>query len=238
MSWGIVPDWKLPNGVQARVTTVNEPGNLAVHVGDEPATVIRHRRVLQRELDLPTSPKWLTQVHGTEVVAFEHSPARVVADAIWAQSSPSVCAVLTADCLPILLASDDGNVIAAVHAGWRGLVAGIVEQTLAALPQRAAAFSAYVGPAISRPCFEVGEEVYAAFSARGWADSSSFVAQRNDKWHADLPLLAQRALQECGVTRVIESGLCTYSDARFSSHRRNPNSGRIASLIWKSNSNT
>lgn len=233
MAWGIVPDWKLPHGVYARVTTVNEPGNLAVHVGDDPATVVRNRRQLQRQLALPTTPKWLTQVHGTEAVCFEQSSSGVVADAIWSQTTPSVCAVLTADCLPILVVSDDGEVIAAIHAGWRGLVAGIVERTIQSLPSPANKLNAYIGPAISRSCFEVGNEVHAAFAARGWADSSTFFPNTNDKWHADLPLLAQRALIDCGVVRITQSGLCSYRDPRFSSHRRNPDSGRIASLIWK-----
>lgn len=231
--FGITPTWPLANGVQARVTTVTAPGNLAVHVGDDPAAVIRHRRILQRRLALPVTPKWLTQVHGTQVVNYQSCQAGVTADAIWAQSTPSVCSVLTADCLPILLASHDGEVIAAVHAGWRGLVAGVVEQTLAALPKPPSQLSAYIGPSISRAHFQVGDDVYKAFAEQDLVDDATFTRDQQGKWLADLPLLAERILQSAGVMQVIQSGLCTFSDPRFSSYRQNPKAGRIASLIWK-----
>lgn len=237
-NYGVIPEWQLAAGVSARITTVSEPGNLAVHVGDDPATVIRHRRMLQRQLALPASPKWLTQVHGTNVVDDQCYQAGNPADAIWSQSSAAVCAVLTADCLPILLASDDGSVIAAIHAGWRGLVAGIVEQTLARMPVATTSLSAYIGPAISRAYFQVGDDVFSAFASRGLADKSSFTPDEEGKWLADLPLLAERVLRSEGVTAVTQSGLCTYSDPRFCSYRKNPKTGRIASLIWKTDSST
>lgn len=233
-TFGVVPDWQLPDGVQACVTTVTEPGNLAVHVGDDPARVIRHRRLLQRQLNLPVAPKWLAQYHSAEVVNFENCAGGVAADAIWAQSRPAVCAVLTADCLPILLSSTDGQVIAAIHAGWRGLAAGIVQHTLATLPQAPAKFRAYIGPAISRDYFQVGADVYAAFAEQNLADSDTFYRQSADKWLADLPLLAERVLARSGVATICQSDLCTYSDARLSSYRENSKAGRIASLIWKS----
>ncbi|WP_258808463.1 peptidoglycan editing factor PgeF [Pseudidiomarina sp. CB1] len=233
-AFGIVPEWRLPNGVQARVTTVDEPGNLAVHVGDDPARVIRHRRLLQRQLALPVAPKWLAQYHSANIVRYENCRAGVAADAIWAQSTPSVCAVLTADCLPILMVSDDGEVIAAIHAGWRGLVSGVVKHTVEALPKLPQQLHAYIGPAITREHFQVGADVYQAFAQHGLADNATFSPQTQQKWLADLPLLAERVLQGCGVEHVTQSGLCTYSDPRFSSHRENPAAGRIASLIWKS----
>lgn len=233
-SFGLVPEWQLPEGVQARVTTVFEPGNLAVHVGDDPARVLRHRRLLQRQLSLPVAPRWLAQYHSAEVVNYESCAAGVAADAIWAESRPAVCAVLTADCLPLLLSSTDGQVIAAIHAGWRGLAAGIVQRTLATLPQAPAKFTAYIGPAISRDYFQVGADVYAAFAEQDLADSDTFYRQSADKWLADLPLLAERVLARSGVAAICQSGLCTFSDARFSSYRENAKAGRIASLIWKS----
>ncbi len=231
--FGITPEWPLARGVQARVTTVTEPGNLAAHVGDDPAAVIRHRRILQQRLALPVAPKWLTQVHGTQVVNYQSCQAGATADAIWAQDRPAICAVLTADCLPILLASHDGEVIAAVHAGWRGLVAGVVEQTLIAIPKMPAQLSAYIGPAISRAHFQVGDDVYDAFAQRKLVDAATFARDQQGKWLADLPLLAERILQTAGVRQITQSGLCTFSDPRFSSYREDPNAGRIASLIWK-----
>lgn len=232
--FGIVPDWSLPSGINACVTTVAEPGNLAVHVGDDPARVIRHRRRLQRELALPAQPKWLAQYHSERVVRFETCQMGAAADAIWATRVPSVSAVLTADCLPLLLASDNGEVIAAIHAGWRGLVAGIVENTMAALPCPPVQLRAFIGPAISRDYFQVGADVYEAFAQRGLADVATFQPQVEQKWLADLPLLAERVLAACGVTNITQSGLCTYSDPRFFSHRQSSTAGRIATLIWKS----
>lgn len=233
-SFGVIPDWQLPAGIQACVTTVTEPGNLAAHVGDDPATVLRHRRVLQRQLALPSYPKWLTQIHSTQVVEYANADVGAVADAIWAQTDEAVCAVLTADCLPILLASNDGEVIAAIHAGWRGLVAGVVEQTIGVLPRSPDELMAYIGPAISQDYFQVGADVYAAFAEKELADTATFRAQYPGKWLANLPLLAQKVLQRCGLANITQSGLCTYSDPRFSSYRASPHAGRIASLIWKS----
>ncbi|RUO57904.1 peptidoglycan editing factor PgeF [Pseudidiomarina insulisalsae] len=228
----ITPAWVLPKGVRACVTTTTEPGNLAAHVGDDPATVLRHRRQLQRRLHLPVQPKWLAQCHGTRVVQFETARQGAVADAIWTQQPASVCAVLTADCLPILLCSDDGQVIAAIHAGWRGLAAGIITTTLAQLPVAPQRLSAYIGPAISVRYFEVGDEVRQAFATAQLVDSATFHAH-NDRWLADLPLLAERMLERSGIADVVQSGLCTFSDPRFDSYRRDRNCGRIASLIWK-----
>lgn len=231
--FGIQPRWQLPSGIQARVTTVAEPGNLAVHVGDDPAQVLLHRRQLQRHLGLVRPPKWLAQFHSTEVVAEEHSETGARADAIWASRAHSSCAVLTADCLPILLCSEDGSTIAAIHAGWRGLAAGIVGKTLKQLPQAREQFRAYIGPAISQPHFEVGDEVREAFAALSVVDSSTFQSHRPGKWLANLPLLAERLLAAERVANVTQSHFCTYSDERFFSYRRDPTCGRIATLIWK-----
>lgn len=233
VGFALEPAWQLPHGVKARVTTVTEPGNLAAHVADDPANVIRHRRQLQRALELPSAPKWLAQYHSSIAVSAENSESGFRADAIWATKQGSVCAVLTADCLPILLCSDDGQVIAAIHAGWRGLAAGIISNTLKQLPQPAECFRAYIGPAISQPFFEVGDDVRDAFFSQGVVDSSSFAPHVAGKWLADLPLLAERLLTSAGIREVTKSGLCTYSDERFYSYRRDPNCGRLSTLIWK-----
>lgn len=215
------------------MTTVTRPGNVAAHVGDDPAAVIRHRRQLGFELKLPSPVKWLQQYHSTVVVDYQQARLGQAADAIVSRQPKSVCAVLTADCLPILLVSSDGSEIAAVHAGWRGLAQGIVEQTLATLSHQAKQLSAYIGPAISQDYFEVGSEVRAAFDRDQLLDHHTFRPHITGKWHADLAELARRILNLHGVQEVTLSGLCTYSDERFSSYRRNPQCGRIASLIYK-----
>ena len=225
------PNWRVPDGICAAISTVTAPGNVAVHVGDDPAKVLLRRRHLQRSLQLPQAPKWLRQQHTTYAVRAEHSSAGVVADAIWSAQG-EVCAVLTADCLPILLCSEDASVIAALHAGWRGLANGIITRTVAQLPVSPARLRAYIGPAITQPHFQVGSIVYDAFVAQGLADSRSFLPDGEDKWRADLPLLAERMLHRVGISHVTQSGLCTYSDERFYSYRRDPNCGRIATLIW------
>lgn len=232
-SYAYEPQWQLPPGVRACVTTVTAPGNVASHVGDDPATVLRHRRELQRALELPQQPKWLAQYHSTAVVKAETVAMGAPADAIWTLQPRGICAVLTADCLPILLASNDGEVIAAMHAGWRGLAHGIVAATVAQLPVPAQHLSAYIGPAISQPHFEVGDEVRTAFVSQGLVDTMSFAPHKPGKWLGNLALLAERTLRQSGVTNVTQSGLCTYSDDRFYSYRRQPQCGRIASLIWK-----
>ncbi len=229
----LIPRWALPAGVHAAITTVSSPGNLAVHVGDDPAAVIRHRRQLSRELHLDAPVKWLQQYHSTVVVDYQQASLGVAADAMIAEQTPSVCAVLTADCLPILLVSHDGAKIAAVHAGWRGLAHGIIEQTVARLNSPGAQLRAFIGPAISQDYFEVGGEVRDAFNRDQLLDEATFRPHIAGKWHADLPELARRILAQQGVTDVTLSGLCTFSDKRFSSYRQDPRCGRIATLIWK-----
>lgn len=226
-------DWELPSGVAATVTTVDAPGNVAAHVGADPAEVIRHRRALTEQLSLPCPPRWLKQVHGTQVVSFDQTAVPQVADAIYTANASAVCAVLTADCLPILLCSDDGHEIAAVHAGWRGLVNGVVDAALRQFQCQPSNIRAYIGPAISQPAFEVGIDVYQAFSQLGLVDSETFHPHIEHKWLANLPLMAQRLLQRAGCQSVTQSHLCTYTDTRFYSYRRDPTCGRIATLIWK-----
>ncbi len=233
VDYGWCPKWQLPQGVQARITTVSEPGNLATHVNDNPILVASHRTQLAQELALPQPPKWLAQYHSTKVIEAQQAKLDEPADAIWSAQPQTVCAVLTADCLPILLCSDCGDVVAAIHAGWRGLAQGIVAETLTQLPLPANQFRAFIGPAIGPKHFEVGGDVYHAFEGLGVVDSQSFKPHIKGKWLTDLPLLAERVLQKLGIQNVTQSAICTFSDERFFSYRQDPTCGRFASLIWK-----
>lgn len=226
-------DWELPTGVGAIVTTVDQPGNLAAHVNAEPTEVIRHRRHLVTQANLPSAPRWLRQVHSNKVVHFSNARITQTADAIYANQAHAVCAVLTADCLPILLCSADGQEIAAVHAGWRGLLSGVIENTIHQFQCKPSAIRAYIGPAISVAAFEVGADVYSACEKLQLVDAQTFRPHVSGKWMADLPQMAERLLHRVGCADVHLSGLCTYNDARFYSYRRDPNCGRIATLIWK-----
>lgn len=239
----LAPDWPgLPVGVQARFSTriggVSRAPygqlNLGDHVGDDPAAVAENRRRLLAEAGLPASPPWLRQVHGRQVVQLHPETADgLVADACWTEAVGLPCAVLTADCLPVLFASADGRYVAAAHAGWRGLADGVLEATVRALPVPPSSLRAWLGPAISPAAFQVGEEVRAAFVAAAADDAGHFRAD-GERWRADLFGLARARLRRLGLTEVSGGGLCTYSDrARFYSHRRDGTCGRMACLIWK-----
>lgn len=236
----LVPDWPVPASVRATVTTrvggVSAGPwatfNLASHVGDDPAAVAENRRRLRAALDLPTEPSWLQQVHGHEVACLP-GPQPQAADAAVAFERGPVCAVLVADCLPVFLASRDGDRVGVAHAGWRGLAAGVVEATVVALGCDPARLVAWLGPAIGPQAFEVGEEVRAAFTERDPAAAAQFHPGRAGRWLADLPALARRRLMECGVASVHGGGTCTASDpACFYSYRRDGVTGRMAALAW------
>lgn len=236
----LTPDWPAPARVRALVTTRRggvgvapfDDFNLADHVGDEPARVAANRRLLRAHL--PGEPMWLEQVHGAEVVAGEPEGTPPRADAAFSRTTGSVCAVLTADCLPVLLCDRAGSVVAAAHAGWRGLAAGVLENAVRAMSVAPGNLLAWLGPAIGPDAFEVGEEVRETF-VRAQPDArSAFVAGgRRGKWMADLYRLARLRLAASGVSAVYGGGLCTYSDVdRFFSYRRDGRTGRQASLIW------
>ncbi|MEJ2602333.1 MAG: peptidoglycan editing factor PgeF [Gammaproteobacteria bacterium] len=236
----IVPEWEVPPGVGAVSTTraggvskgVHASLNLGSHVGDEPAAVEENRRRLRNAAALPGEPVWLAQVHGTEVVDAVPGVAPPRADAAVSARPGVVCAVLSADCLPVLLASRQGDEVAAAHAGWRGLAAGILEATLAAMKTPPGELAAWLGPAISRAAFEVGDEVREAFRAGNPEDAAFFSANDRGRWQADLAGLARRRLESAGVT-VYGGGSCTFTDpARFFSYRRDGETGRMASLVW------
>ena len=222
-------EWRLPAGVHAAFTTrlggvSSAPWdsfNVATHVGDAAEDVAANRARLATLLALPSDPVWLNQVHGTVVADLDSHPQGVItADAAVARTDGRVCVVMVADCLPVLFASRDGRRIAAAHAGWRGLAAGVLEQTVAAMGVRGDVLTAWLGPAISKEHFEVGEEVRAAFvdADRGAADA--FVRNARGKWQADLAGLARRRLAALGVTDVSGGQWCTFADReRFYSHR-------------------
>ncbi len=210
--------------------------NLGMASGDAPETVAANRRRLRSALGLPAEPGWLSQVHGARVVQLTDrgSDAPPEADAAWSDRPGLACAVLTADCLPVVLADEQGAAVAAAHAGWRGLAAGVLEATVAAMPVAAARCRAWLGPAIGPRAFEIGPEVREQLLAADPGATSAFRRGEDDRWRADLFALARRRLRRAGVARVDGGGQCTYSDpARFFSHRRDgAATGRMATLIW------
>ena len=238
----IVPDWPAPPRVRALITTraggVSGGSfaglNLGLRSGDAIEDVRRNRAELRRSL--PAEPKWLRQVHGTTVVEAVDAGESPEADAAFAHQPGAVCAVLTADCLPVLLCDEQGTVVAAAHAGWRGLCAGVIENTLRAMDRPPATLLAYLGPAIGPAAFEVGAEVRAAFLAEDEQSEAAFAAGKMGKagkFYADLYALARRRLARSGVQRIYGGGYCTYTEAeRFYSYRRDGVTGRMASLIW------
>jgi YfiH family protein len=239
MSDWLVPDWPAPKNVRALLTTraggVSSGAfatlNLASHVADDPASVAENRRRLRAHL--PSEPLWLAQVHGSRVVCAEESVAGVEADGAFSRRPGVVCAVLTADCLPVLLCDAAGSVVAVAHAGWRGLAAGVIEATAAAMGPPPSRLLAYLGPAIGPQVFEVGGEVREEFLAHSAQTGQAFVAARDGKWLCDLYMLARQRLAALGVTRVFGGGWCTVGDTeRFYSYRRQRVTGRMAALIW------
>jgi hypothetical protein len=246
---GIIPDWPAPANVRALQTT-RDGGvsvgayatlNLGDHVGDDPVAVARNRALLRATL--PSDPVWLKQVHGNVVADADRTVGVPNADASVARNSGAICAVMTADCLPLLLCDEAGTVVAAAHAGWRGLAGGVVEATVRSMNVAPERLLVWLGPAIGPQVFEVGEEVRQAFMAHDPEAAKAFVPSpalgtqdsglSTRKWLADIYLLARQRLALLGVKRVYGGGLCTYTDAeRFYSYRRDQATGRMASLIW------
>lgn len=240
----LTPDWPAPPNVRAAITTrgggvsrgAYASFNLADHVGDDPGAVAHNRELLRDRLGLPAEPHWLRQVHGCEVATAESSPAGCAADAVCARSPGRVCAVLTADCLPLLLCDRQGERVCAVHAGWRGLAAGVIERGVASLGRDPAELLAWLGPAIGPRAFEVGEEVRQTFLEQDARAANAFLDHRAGHWLADIYTLARLRLTQLGVGYVGGGDYCTVSDAeRFYSYRRDGATGRMASLIWLGN---
>lgn len=236
----LTPDWPAPAQVRACSTTrlggVSEGPyaslNLGDHVGDDPARVTRNRERLARHLGLPDHPRWLRQVHGCDILGPGAGGPGAEADGAISTAPGEVCVVMTADCLPILICDDRGREVAAVHAGWRGLVSGVVDRAVTAMAAEADRLLVWLGPAIGPSAFEVGAEVRDQFVA---ADPSAVSAFRpsGERWLADIFALARLRLARLGVSRVYGGGDCTHSQPeRFFSYRRDGATGRMASLIW------
>jgi YfiH family protein len=236
------PDWPAPPGVNSLMTSRRggvsaapwASFNLGDHVGDEPGHVAANRARLREHL--PAEPGWLTQVHSARVVELGRDSGRE-ADAAFTRQAGQVCAVLTADCLPLLFCDRGGSVVAAAHAGWRGLAEGVLEATVAAMRTPPADILAWMGAAIGPQAFEVGDEVRQAFVARHPATAMAFVPHpasgKSPKWLADIYQLARIRLNHAGVQAIYGGGRCTFSEAEsFYSYRRDGVTGRMAALIW------
>ena len=233
----IVPDWPAAKRVRALITTRaggTSSGNfstlnLSERVGDDPRCVARNRAILQA--CLPAEPAWMKQVHGTAVIDPERTAPEPEADAAVTRRAGRVCAVTTADCLPVFLADRAGRVAGIAHAGWRGLAGGVIESTVRAMgaPE---SLMAYIGPGIGPHRYEVGEDVRRVFVDRDSAAAPSFAPARHGKYLADLYALARARLAAAGVAEVYGGAFCTASEERFFSFRRDRTTGRMASLIW------
>ncbi len=235
----IFPDWPALAGVRALSTTRAggvsgapwQGFNLGDHVGDYPQAVVHNRALLRREL--PAEPVWLKQVHGTRCVDAALAAPGTEADASFTRERGVVCAVMVADCLPVLLCDDAATVVGVAHAGWRGLAAGVVEATVAAMALPGERLMAWLGPAIGPQAFEVGNEVRECFLAVDAAAADAFVAAPGDKWLCDIALLARQRLSALGIRRIASADSCTVGDSsRFFSYRRDGVTGRMASLVW------
>ncbi|MGI2171100.1 peptidoglycan editing factor PgeF [Shewanella sp. MF05960] len=243
-------DWSLPDNVAIAMTDRHggyslppfDSLNLGLHVGDNHQHVLANRAALCQQLALPTEPLWLDQVHGVDVVNMPHrarneslidstSLSPIKADASYSNKVGDVCVVMTADCLPVLLCNKQGTEVAAVHAGWRGLFAGVIEQTVALFNSPRAELIAYLGPAIGPDAFEVGAEVRDAFMQKHPQASQYFMLHHN-KYLADLAGLATLRLSQMGVSQVFNANVCTFNDPNYFSYRRDQQTGRMASFIW------
>ena len=242
----IVPDWPAPANVKAFITTrsggvsvgPHASFNLGLRADEDPHTVARNRALLQQHL--PQTPKWLRQVHGTRVVdadAVNEAEESPHADASVARLRGTVCSIMIADCLPILFTNRAGTHVAAAHAGWRGLSGGVIANTVQVMRASGddpADLLAYIGPGIGPTAFEVGQDVYDAFTTQDTQAKSAFVAHAPGKWLANLLTLARHALRAAGVQQVYGGGMCTYSDpVRFYSYRRDKMTGRMAAFVWR-----
>jgi polyphenol oxidase len=232
-------NWPAPQNVSA-LTTMRTPGfskppfdanNLALHVGDNDADVNANRQALTALLRLPREPEWLEQVHSNHCIIVEEETNRR-ADAAITRSQAHILAIMTADCLPIMLCNYQGTEIAAIHSGWRGLMNGIIENTLHKMRSSPTQLLAWVGPAICQSCFEVGDEVFDAYQSR-YSFAARAFRRKKEKWLANLPQLAGLVLKSSGISAVYQSKICTFEQkSDFFSYRRDGRTGRMATLIW------
>lgn len=239
----IIPVWPAPANVRAIQTTraggvsvaPYDTLNLGMHVEDNPLNVARNRQLLN--VYVPTEPVWLNQVHDVTVVDAGATSCVPDADAAFSKSKGAVCAVMTADCLPLLFCNREGTVVAATHAGWRGLCDGVIEATIDAMQAPPGSLMAWLGPAIGPQAFEIGEDVRQEFIAQQDEAKDAFVPAGGGKWLGNMYRLAQLRLGRMGVTEIYGGGIdqdfCTYTDAsRFFSFRRDGKTGRMATLVW------
>lgn len=238
-------DWPAPPGVRVISTFRGDDSlgvsrgpwsslNLGDHVGDDPAAVAENRRRLRDAAGLASEPRWLDQVHGTQVADLDSGGPVAPADAAITRRNEVVCAILTADCLPIVFATESGDAIAAAHAGWRGLAAGVIESTVRSLAAPPQSLMVWLGPAISLEHFEVGGEVREVFIRHDLQAGKAFQLNARGRFMADLGALARQRLKSLGVERVYGGGECTYARAdRYFSYRRDGPTGRQATLIWR-----
>ena len=237
----ITPQWPAPDRVRA-LTTLRTGGcssgpyasfNLALHTGDDPAAVQRNRKLLRDHFRLPAEPVWLQQVHGNRIVSADAGSAGESADGSWSDTAGKVCAAMTADCLPVLITDRAGSQVAAAHAGWRGLHAGVITSAVRSLASDPADLMVWLGPAIGPRAFEVGADVVQAFTENSSRNAAAFARTSDRHWLCDLYLLARIELAELGVSEIYGGTECTFTDAdRFYSYRRDGRTGRMASLIW------
>jgi hypothetical protein len=242
MNW-IQPDWPAPPNVKA-AATLRTGGvssgsfaslNLGTHVGDDPGAVAENRRRVREAFGLSVEPAWLNQVHGTAIIELDaRAQGPITADASLTRQPNTVCAILTADCLPVILCDEDGTRVAAAHAGWRGLAGGILSATVAALEVAPGRLLAWLGPAIEQSAFEVGDEVREQFLARDPLHATAFEPNERARWQADLYQLARRELRRLGVSNIHGGGFSCYADReRFFSYRRDSQTGRMATMVWR-----
>ena len=246
-SW-LAANWPAPKNIRAGTTLrtfSNIPGenkgaskapydyfNLATHVGDDLDAVLENRGMLQT----PSVPQWLEQTHSTDIVCLPAAEETPHADAAYTMHEKVVCAVLTADCLPLLVTDKQGQCVAAIHAGWRGLYHGIIEKTIQKLPVEPGNLLVWLGPAIGENVYEVGEEVYYAFTDNDKEAEQAFIPVSQGHWLLNMYAMAHLRLQRIGVTQIFGGGLCTFTEqTRFYSYRRENKTGRMASLIWFEN---
>ncbi len=244
----IQPKWPIPSNIRSLLTTryggvSDKPYtsfNLATHVADDPSAVLKNRKALANQVGYETH--WFNQVHGVDVARLSAFSNRASddADAVYSSEAAQVCAVLTADCLPLLLASKNGDEVAAVHCGWRGLAGGMLQAAVRAFRCSPKDILVYLGPAISQPYFEVGSEVFGAFLsaqkqrcfAENVGESFTESPSAKSKYYADLYRIARAELSGLGIRDIYGGGFCTFSESRFYSYRRDVQTGRMASLIW------
>lgn len=240
----IVPTWQVPAHIHA-FTTVRSGGvsvapfdsfNLGDHVQDDPQAVKRNRELLVEQGGLPHAPVFLTQTHSTKVLRLPYHGTDLEADAVYTNQPNQVCLVMTADCLPVLFCSKDCKQIAAAHAGWRGLCDGVLEATVAEFDCPASEISVWLGPAISQQAFQVGQEVIDQFCAFDPQAEQAFIADPNasGKFLGNLYQIARQRLNKLGISDISGGDHCTYSEVdKFFSYRRDRQTGRMATLIWR-----